>query len=68
MFSPKDCIIRSNLMSDARQVEREETKNDLNQFSDIEKAGMAYFMPKLLKSASCPSYVQENPMSSARRN
>ena len=55
-------------MSDARQVEREETKNDLNQFSDIEKAGMAYFMPKLLKSASCPSYVQENPMSSARRN
>ena len=29
------------------------------QFSDIEKAGMAYFMPKLLKSASCPSHIKE---------
>lgn len=30
-------------------------------FSDIDKAGMAYFMPKLLKSASAPSHVMEKP-------
>lgn len=33
-------------------------------FSDIDKAGMAYFMPKLLKSASAPSHVMEKPVES----
>lgn len=31
-------------------------KKENDHFTDIDKAGMAYFMPKLLKSQSCPDY------------
>jgi hypothetical protein len=36
---------------------KEHHKND--HFTDVDRAGMTYFMPKLLKSSSCPNYIQE---------